>query len=130
MEQVILKPDAVKRSMEKLFLACYRDTQEYADNIAQISAHMSKRVNRFDRVLLLLAVKKLPSNDISPCTNICENGNCSEARCLEKTKQALMGLVEPMIPQLDGNTKKHLAILAKEVPHLSDIFMEFHDKIA
>jgi len=129
MEQEILKPEMVKLSMEQLFLSCYQDTQEYSANIAQITAHMSKRVDGFDQVVLRLAVKKLPNNDITPCTNRCENSNCSEAKCLEKTKQALIGLVEPMIPQLDAKTKRHLMTLAKEVPHLSDIFMEFHDKI-
>lgn len=131
MEQktTITNPNTVMLGMEHLFTVCHSDTQQYSDSVAQITAHMSKLIPRFDRVILLLAVKKEHSTDIIPCTNDCSNGKCSETKCIEKTAAALRTVVEPMLPTLGVKTKRHLLTLAKEVPHLSDVFMEFHGKI-
>ncbi len=132
----IANPTTVAASIEHLIMVCHVDNEQYSDNLSIILNYMSEFIPELLSVPDRLIGRKRHITSIKQCAEICENREvdenqlCSEEFCFKQIQKALNEMIEPALPTLGAKTKGHLLTLAKEVPHMSDIFMEFHDKIA
>lgn len=130
MEIKVTNPTTVAASIEHLLMACHVDNQQYSDNLSIILNYMSEFVPELHSAPNRLILRKQHETIIKRCADICKNQNCSEEFCFNQIKKALNGIIQPALPSLGAKTKKHLLTLANEVPHMRDIFMEFHNQIA
>ncbi|MEI6425754.1 MAG: hypothetical protein WCO66_00200 [Candidatus Absconditabacteria bacterium] len=126
----VANPTTVAVSIEHLLMACHVDNEQYSDNLSIVLNYMSEFVPELHSVPNRLILRKRHITTIKHCAEVCKNPNCSEEFCFNQIQKALKEMIEPALPTLGAQTKKHLLTLAKEVPHMENIFMEFHDKIA
>ena len=126
----IANPTTVAASIEHLIMVCHVDNEQYSDNLSIILNYMSEFIPEMHSVPDRLIGRKRHETTIKTCEEICKNPDCSEEFCFKQIQKALHEMIEPFLPTLGKQTKGHLLTLAKEVPHMSDIFMEFHNKIA
>ena len=126
----VANPTTVAASIEHLITACHVDNEQYSDNLSIILNYMSEFVPELHTVPNRLILRKRHVTTIKNCMQVCKNEKCTDDFCFKQVEKALKETIEPFLPTLGAQTKRHLLTLAKEVPHMETIFMEFHDKIA